>query len=80
MMHPLVEQLRFARSEWRGGLRGVPDLVAPDADGRRKAIVGQASGGIVSRSLSVRECHPKAGPLRSDSRLASVPEWSCHPT
>jgi hypothetical protein len=37
MTHPLVEQLRFVRSEWRRGQRGVPDLVAPDTDGRRKA-------------------------------------------
>jgi hypothetical protein len=29
--HPLVEQLRFARSEWRRGLRGVPE-----ADGSRR--------------------------------------------
>ena len=26
MAHPIVEQLRFARSEWRRGLRGVPEV------------------------------------------------------
>ncbi|HEX9550767.1 MAG TPA: DinB family protein [Candidatus Limnocylindrales bacterium] len=31
MTHPLVEQLRFARHEWRRGLRGVPE-----ADGGRR--------------------------------------------
>ncbi|HEX9738948.1 MAG TPA: hypothetical protein VGA91_06925 [Candidatus Limnocylindria bacterium] len=25
MTHPLVEQLRFARSEWRRALRGIPE-------------------------------------------------------
>lgn len=31
MAHPVVDQLRFARAEWRRGLRGVPE-----ADGARR--------------------------------------------
>jgi hypothetical protein len=53
MTHALVEQLRFARSEWRRGLRGVPD-----ADGSRHIepmnsigwIVGHMAGGVVEGS------------------------------
>jgi hypothetical protein len=56
MTHPLVEQLRFARSEWRRGLRGVPE-----AEGFRRfepinSIVGHmASKG---RASSAFASHP----------------------
>jgi hypothetical protein len=42
MTHPLVEQLRFARSEWRRGLRGVPE-----ADGFRRFEPINSIGWIV---------------------------------
>lgn len=42
MTHPLVEQLRFARSEWRRGLRGVPE-----ADGFRRFEPMNSIGWIV---------------------------------
>jgi hypothetical protein len=40
--HPLVEQLRFARAEWRRGLRGVPE-----ADGFRRFEPMNSIGWIV---------------------------------
>jgi hypothetical protein len=43
MAHPLVEQLRFARSEWRRGLRGVPE-----ADGLRRFLPMNSIGWIVA--------------------------------
>ncbi|MCI0582245.1 MAG: DinB family protein [Chloroflexi bacterium] len=43
MTHPLVEQLRFARHEWRRGLRGVPE-----ADGRRRLEPMNSIGWIVA--------------------------------
>ena len=43
MIHPLVEQLRFARSEWRRGLRGVPE-----ADGFRRFEPLNSIGWIVA--------------------------------
>ena len=43
MTHPLVEQLRFARSEWRRGLRGVPE-----ADGFRRLEPMNSIGWIVA--------------------------------
>ncbi len=43
MTHPLVEQLRFARSEWRRGLRGVPE-----ADGVRRFEPLNSIGWIVA--------------------------------
>jgi hypothetical protein len=43
MAHPLVEQLRFARSEWRRGLRGVPE-----ADGARRLKPMNSIGWIVA--------------------------------
>jgi uncharacterized damage-inducible protein DinB len=42
MTHPLVEQLRFARSEFRRGLRGVPE-----ADGLRRFEPMNSIGWIV---------------------------------
>jgi hypothetical protein len=42
MTHPLVEQLRFARYEWRRGLRGVPE-----ADGLRRFEPMNSIGWIV---------------------------------
>lgn len=42
MTHPLVEQLRFARAEWRRGLRGVPE-----ADGLRRFEPMNSIGWIV---------------------------------
>jgi len=42
MTHPLVEQLRFARAEWRRGLRGVPE-----ADGFRRFEPMNSIGWIV---------------------------------
>jgi len=42
MTHPLVEQLRFTRSEWRRGLRGVPE-----ADGLRRFEPMNSIGWIV---------------------------------
>ncbi len=43
MVHPLVEQLHFARSEWRRGLRGVPE-----ADGLRRFEPMNSIGWIVA--------------------------------
>lgn len=43
MTHPLVEQLRFARAEWRRGLRGVPE-----ADGLRRLEPMNSIGWIVA--------------------------------
>ena len=43
MTHPLVEQLRFARSEWQRGLRGVPE-----ADGLRRFEPMNSIGWIVA--------------------------------
>ena len=43
MTHPLVDQLRFARSEWRRGLRGVPE-----ADGSRRLEPMNSIGWIVA--------------------------------
>jgi DinB family protein len=43
MTHPLVEQLRFARSEWLRGLRGVPE-----ADGLRRFEPMNSIGWIVA--------------------------------
>lgn len=43
MTHPLVEQLRFARSEWRRALRGVPE-----ADGLRRFEPLNSIGWIVA--------------------------------
>jgi hypothetical protein len=43
MTHPLVEQLRFARSEWQRGLRGVPE-----ADGFRRFEPMNSIGWIVA--------------------------------
>jgi hypothetical protein len=40
--HPLVEQLRFTRAEWRRALRGVPD-----ADGQRRLEPMNSIGWIV---------------------------------
>jgi len=40
--HPLVDQLRFARAEWRRGLRGVPE-----ADGFRRFEPMNSIGWIV---------------------------------
>jgi hypothetical protein len=42
MTHPLVEQLRFARAEWRRGLRGVPE-----ADGLKRFEPMNSIGWIV---------------------------------
>jgi hypothetical protein len=42
MIHPLVEQLRFARSEWRRALRGIPE-----ADGFRRFEPMNSIGWIV---------------------------------
>ena len=45
MTHPLVEQLRFARYEWRRGLRGVPEAdetVEVDVQAR----LGRGRGGL----------------------------------
>jgi hypothetical protein len=42
MVHPLVEQLRFTRSEWLRGLRGVPE-----ADGLRRLKPMNSIGWIV---------------------------------
>jgi len=42
MTHPLVEQLRFARYEWRRGLRGVPE-----EDGFRRLEPMNSIGWIV---------------------------------
>jgi uncharacterized damage-inducible protein DinB len=42
MAHPLVEQLRFTRSEWLRGLRGVPE-----ADGFRRLEPMNSVGWIV---------------------------------
>jgi len=42
MTHPLVDQLRFARAEWRRGLRGVPE-----ADGLRRFEPMNSIGWIV---------------------------------
>jgi hypothetical protein len=42
MTHPLVEQLRFTRSEWRRALRGVPE-----ADGLRRFEPMNSIGWIV---------------------------------
>ena len=41
--HPLVDQLRFARSEWRRGLRGVPE-----SDGARRFEPMNSIGWIVA--------------------------------
>ncbi|HSO30734.1 MAG TPA: DinB family protein [Candidatus Sulfomarinibacteraceae bacterium] len=43
MTHPLVEQLRFTRSEWRRALRGVPE-----ADGFRRFEPINSIGWIVA--------------------------------
>lgn len=43
MTHPLVEQLRFARSEWRRALRGVPE-----ADGFQRFEPLNSIGWIVA--------------------------------
>ena len=43
MTHPLVEQLRFARSEWLRGLRGIPE-----ADGLRRLEPMNSIGWIVA--------------------------------
>ncbi|MES2208958.1 MAG: DinB family protein [Chloroflexota bacterium] len=43
MSHPLVEQLRFTRSEWRRGLRGVPE-----SDGARRFEPMNSIGWIVA--------------------------------
>ena len=42
MTHPLVDQLRFARSEWRRGLRGTPE-----EDGSRRFEPMNSIGWIV---------------------------------
>jgi DinB superfamily len=42
MTHPIVEQLRFARSEWRRGLRGVPEQ-----DGFKRFMPMNSIGWIV---------------------------------
>jgi hypothetical protein len=42
MTHPLVDQLRFTRAEWRRGLRGVPE-----ADGLRRFEPMNSIGWIV---------------------------------
>jgi len=42
MVHPLVEQLRFTRREWRRALRGVPE-----ADGARRLEPMNSIGWIV---------------------------------
>ena len=42
MTHPLVEQLRFARAEWRRGLRGVSE-----ADGLKRLLPMNSIGWIV---------------------------------
>lgn len=43
MAHPAVDQLRFARAEWRRGLRGVPE-----ADGIRRLEPMNSIGWIVA--------------------------------
>ena len=43
MAHPIVDQLRFARSEWRRGLRGVPET-----DGFRRFEPMNSIGWIVA--------------------------------
>ena len=43
MTHPLVDQLRFTRSEWRRGLRGVPET-----DGVRRFEPMNSIGWIVA--------------------------------
>ena len=43
MAHPLVEQLRFTRSEWQRALRGVPE-----ADGLRRLEPMNSIGWIVA--------------------------------
>jgi hypothetical protein len=42
MPHPIVDQLRFARAEWRRGLRGVPEK-----DGYRRFMPMNSIGWIV---------------------------------
>jgi uncharacterized damage-inducible protein DinB len=42
MAHPIVDQLRFARAEWRRGLRGVPEK-----DGYRRFMPMNSIGWIV---------------------------------
>lgn len=43
MAHPAVDQLRFARAEWRRGLRGIPE-----ADGARRLEPMNSIGWIVA--------------------------------
>jgi uncharacterized damage-inducible protein DinB len=43
MAHPLVDQLRFTRSEWLRALRGVPE-----ADGERRILPMNSIGWIVA--------------------------------
>jgi len=89
MTHPLVEQLRFARYEWRRGLRGVPE-----ADGFRRFEPMNSIGWIVGhmawheqRSWLTRlagetpepilnEVAASGGPMTTPSLTAMLKAWT----
>ncbi len=54
MTHPLVEQHRFARSEWRRGLRGVSE-----ADGSRHFEPSNSIGWIVGHMAWHEQRYPR---------------------
>ncbi|MBI2763456.1 MAG: DinB family protein [Chloroflexi bacterium] len=88
MTHPLVEQLRFARSEFSRGLRGVPE-----ADGYRRLEPMNSIGWIVAHMAwheqrywltrlagttpvpSVNEIAPNGGPATTPSLRAMLGAW-----
>ena len=89
MTHPLVEQLRFARAEWRRGLRGVSE-----ADGARRLEPMNSIGWIVAHLAwheqrywltrlagetpqpVLNEVAPSGGPATTPSLKAMLKAWS----
>jgi len=77
MTHPLVEQLRFARSEWRRALRGIPEAIwAMPSTSRLLPIFGSRSrrrrrhGGVWnhakrSESYGISRSSGSLGPRRN---------------
>ena len=89
MTHPLVDQLRFARAEWRRGLRGVPE-----ADGLRRFEPMNSIGWIVGHmawheqrywltrlvgetpELILNEVAASGGPTTTPSLRAMLKAWA----
>jgi hypothetical protein len=88
MAHPLVEQLRFTRSEWRRALRGVPE-----ADGARRLGPMNSISWIVAHMAwheqrywltrlaaetpvpALNEIAPNGGPPTTPSLAAMLKAW-----